>query len=112
PARGDGGPPQVGNLNERLASLDSKLLLLAESNKQLAANLRSCTAQLCLAQAEIGNRKDELTCALARHSQLEALHVQQQQELGRGAARRRAVEAELASRARVAESAGEARAEG
>jgi hypothetical protein len=109
---GDGGRPQTGNLNERLASLDSKLALLAESNKQLAANLRSVTAQLCLAQAEIGNRKDELTCALARQNQLEAQNLERQQELERGSLRLRAVEAELANRTRVAESAGERKADG
>ncbi len=102
---------QVGNLNGRLANLDAKLLLLAEANKQLVQTLRSCTAQLCLAQAEMGNDKDELALTRARIGQLETLDHEQREQLERGALRLRELEAELAARTRTSEAAAERLAE-
>ncbi len=102
---------QVGNLNGRLANFDAKLLLLAEANKQLVQTLRSCTAQLCLAQAEMGNDKDELALSRARIGQLEMLDHEQREQLERGALRLRELEAELAARTRTAETAAERLAE-
>src|SRR5690349_4258777 len=101
----------VGNLNERLASLDARLQMLGDSNKQLVNILRSCTAQLCLSNAEVGNWKDELACARNRQSQLEAQNLELQQQLERGAQSLRALEEELATRTRAADSASERLAE-
>lgn len=101
----------VGNLNDRLASLDSRLQMLGESNKQLVNILRSCTAQLCLSNAEVGNWKDELACARNKQSQLEAQIAEQRQELERGAQQLRSAQEELAARTQAAQAAAEQLAE-
>jgi len=95
---------QVGTLNERLGSFDTKFQTLAKSNEQLYGLLKSCTTQLYQSLQEIGQHKDRLATALARQRELEALNLAQKREVERDSTRLRELELEATRRARETDS--------
>jgi len=95
---------QVGTLNDRLASFETKFQTLARSNEQLYGLLKSCTSQLYQSLHEVGQHKDRLASALARQRELEALNLAQQREAERASTRLRALEAAADARTRGTDS--------